>query len=250
MVLAHETRSTTLKIKSLKLWRKHFLNDLKQTIEEDIFSGWSGALIAFTLVAPILPKKIMAAQQKAIKEWLDVEIPKRGFYTQMPGLAHGLSGLALALRLFSNIDHWQRGLRVAKLIEKYIDSQYQRKLGGWKSSELTMLPLESWCNGSSGIVLARRLSGARFSSTVNQSAIANRLKKRIRKIKSSDFALCHGQYGFAAAYRALTGEKIHLSVPTKSEFHSGLLNGNEGVAYSILSLSYPCPSILAGIKRK
>ena len=227
----------------------YFLNNLFDTLEEDIFSGWAGSLISFQLIAPLIPERIKNKQIKEIQGWIDAEIPKRGFNNNLPGLAHGLSGIALGLRLFSKIDNWETGLKIAKFLENTIDSSFLEDLGGWESSLEIKMALESWCNGSAGIVLARKLSGGRFKKTVNLEIISKRLEERIVNCSINEYPLCHGTFGFAAAHKVISKKELEFDFPRdKHEFQQGLISGDEGIAYSLLSRSYHCPSVLAGIK--
>jgi lantibiotic modifying enzyme len=249
IILAHKMNLKKEQAQALKLWDKEFLNSLFETQEEDIFSGWAGSILAFSMVRKYLPLKTRRAQSKTIKSWLDQEIPQRGFKTQEPGMAHGLAGIAFALRLFAQSEKWEPGLKIALFLEKHIDQKFNKILGGWESSQMKSHALESWCNGSSGIVIARRTSGGRFSASAISVATQLRLQSRLKDKESAEIAYCHGQLGFYSALDLLTKKRqtIDIEEIPQTDYQQGLITGHEGIAYYFLSQQVDLPTVLAGI---
>lgn len=249
ILLADKLQSKKLLTKSLKLWEMKFIKIFTASQEEDIFTGWSGSVLSFTMVWHVLPPKIRKLQAKIIKNWLDKEIPSRGFITTEPGMAHGLAGIALALRRFSVLEHWPSGLKLARFIEKHIDQNFNPGLRGWDNPQFINHPLESWCNGSSGIIIARRVSGGKFTSSLIPRTIQQKLEQRVSDKKTSEIPYCHGHFGFLAALEVLTKKKNLSSELIPEDFYKqGLINGHEGIAYYLLNKRVKLPTVLAGIK--
>jgi lantibiotic modifying enzyme len=251
IILADKMKSKKLLNRSLNLWDQEFIKIFTSTDSEDIFTGWAGSILSFAMVWHLIPTKVRKSQAKIIKSWLDAEIPKRGFLTQELGLAHGYAGIAMALRCFSYLEQWKPGLRIANFLEKYIDQNFNSNLRGWESSQINNHSIESWCNGSAGIIIARRSSGGKFNSSTIPEAIKHKLFERVHDKKIDEIPFCHGHTGFLVALELLSKKKNigPEIIPVKS-YRQGLINGHDGVAYYYLNTIMQMPLVLAGIKGK
>jgi lantibiotic modifying enzyme len=251
IILADKMKSKRLLKKSLKLWDQKFIAIFTSTVSEDIFTGWAGSILSFAMVRDLIPTKVRKSQAKIIKNWLDAEIPKRGFLTHELGLAHGFAGIAMALRYFSNLEQWKPGLRIATFLEKYIDQNFNWNLRGWESSQIKNHSVESWCNGSAGIIIARRSSAGKFNSSTIPSAIQHKLFQRVHDKKIDEIPFCHGHIGFLVALELLMKKKnIGPEIIPVKPYKQGLINGHDGVAYYFLNKNMKMPLVLAGIIRK
>lgn len=183
----------------------------------------------------------------------------------LSGLAHGNSGIALALlELYEITDKNIYKEFSIKAIE-YENSYYNKTFNNWiNEKDIVNKEQDSvfWCYGATGIGLSRN----RMNKIVQTNQIEADLKNATRKVLKDGFGgsscLCHGDFGsidllVETGYIKEAREKVKSLIEmsnkhgwimgTAQDFYSpSFMTGLSGIGYELLKTAYPLvfPSIL------
>ncbi len=214
----------------------------------DLVSGLSGIVIGLIQLAKItddtslynechlLSEELLARAQHTDYGWHWPETGAQNPSTGLCGLAHGASGVALALLEYSGISQSRACLAAARQAMRYERSWFNRWQSNWPDLRDTHAPERRsvqrgtsypvyWCHGAAGIGLARlrayRLThdksflaeaSAAIEAATRQAKQLIRESRRIRRMPpDTNLSLCHGLGSiidlFICAYHLLGSEE-------------------------------------------
>jgi type 2 lantibiotic biosynthesis protein LanM len=264
--------------KSLLLTIKLLINKVdmafKSNQSTDVISGSAGLLMVLLSANRFISsEKLMKLMQKCAKHILHQYPDPYKITKQSPhlllGMAHGVSGMILALHRYNllkksqSIQHW---LDKAML---YLDEHFNSVNKNWPDLRYkTAKYSDSWCHGAPGIGLML-LALQPYVNVQNRidAALTTTFQQGIRK----SHCLCHGNLGsldfFLMAVRQGNDKRIELfykiiasnilsNLEKNSNYYCdictkmaspGLLTGQAGVVYELLRILSPdqVPSILS-----
>jgi type 2 lantibiotic biosynthesis protein LanM len=210
--------------------------------------------------------------RKAVNMPIGVGIQLSSCEVPLGGLSHGNSGFSLALALLSEAAKTKEYDGFIEELLNYEESLYHSEWNNWTDLRegKNMKSSVSWCHGSGGILLSRRILlnilGNGFTERLNRDidrAVKNITDNPVR----DSYCLCHGNCGnlhilnsyaryigdnnITGAYNSFisslaTGILNDSSDITLSEYsHPGFMTGVTGIGYSLLGyLSDNVPDIL------
>ncbi|MFC0493280.1 Lantibiotic modifying enzyme [Listeria grayi] len=226
--------------------------DQNTSLEQiDYVNGISGMIHLLTRIYEKDKQDFILETACMLGEKLDASLKSAEAKT---GLAHGLSGYALALAsLWQHTNNKTYKERTLKLLEAE-DQLFDSISGNWIDVRTSQSKLNYWCYGAWGILLARKQITIYLNDqTISQSSICIRALKNAWEMKETSLnnSLCHGNAGNGiirqlladiAAENGLTTmqnvlnftEKPYQQLPTL-QFMLGLT----GVGYALLRQEEP-----------
>ncbi|MDF5731443.1 MAG: hypothetical protein PUP92_26425 [Rhizonema sp. PD38] len=198
--------------------------------------------------------------------------PKETGEQPLAGFSHGAAGMAWALLKVYALSGEERFLQAALHAIAYERSLFSPQLGNWldlRGDERYSGFMTAWCNGATGIGLARLDSLAYLDDAEIRLEINTALQTTITHCFGHNHSLCHGDLGNLdllvkanstfndSEYRAVSDrfasiilESIYQNgwlcgVPLGVET-PGLMTGLAGIGYGLLRLAEPerVPSVL------
>lgn len=265
------------------LWNdKSLIDDMKCLIDRidcafesntcvDIMSGSAGLLIALLTVYPIYSSRTLhRLMQRCVRHILK-QYPDPYHRKNSPelllGMAHGISGMMLALYRYHRLKKSRRIVYWLKRAMLYLDYHFNKEKHNWPDFRLKPVTYPgSWCNGAAGI-------GMMYMVLQNHANEKNRVDAALKTVfqqgSSLYHCLCHGNVGSLDFFLMATQQyqvkhieilyRIMVSHFLKQLENSnfqcdmcattgtpGLLTGWSGVIYELLRLAYPnqIPSVL------
>lgn len=250
--------------------------NIKEYCEIDFVGGLSGLIVLLTNIYKheedeLLFKTIVKMSNELLEKSEDCKLT---------GLAHGYSGIILALSKVSgilkknNLDYNQYLSKIIKFISLE-NMFYNIKIENWSDlrSGQELKDNTFWCHGVSGILLCR--CEVLKCNIIDNNILENDIKRSIKKLsnfgftKDKNHSLCHGIFGNIdilitaskvlndselfelanlEAYNTLDyikSNSLKLGINATSDLMSFML-GISGIAYTFLRLNNPLiPSILS-----
>ena len=238
--------------------------NLDQITSIDWLSGLSGLIQSTLNVYSIMnSEKYLRISEKLGCKLVEL-INKNGFHNMLGGMAHGASGITVALfRLGYETKKSQFTNLGIKLLE-YDRTMFDSKNQGWIDKRNNELAYK-WCHGSTGIGLSRIMIQKYYNDPTINEEIELSVSLASNNLKIDD-CLCHGNFGdielLLNYYETNTSESFDLLVNKKitdifchndyrirslgSFISLGIYTGLSGVGYELLRLYSPStvPSIL------
>ncbi|WP_167399223.1 type 2 lanthipeptide synthetase LanM [Planococcus maitriensis] len=175
-----------------------------QLEEADFTSGLSGLVYLF---AQLYEKhQYPVFREAAIRFGAKLKAGQEQNPTQLCGLAHGLSGVAMAFMALHKMTGQEQYLNQAKKCILKENQHFVEATSNWKDlrTEHYLQDTVYWCHGAPGIALARLsiLTALKNSDeTEFATAVESDLMGAVKKIMKDGFdpelgdSLCHGRYG-------------------------------------------------------
>lgn len=259
--------------------------------EDDVLTGAAGVALSLVHLAETrsdLAPRALTIAERHVAALLDRAVDREPGCTWLfeeteenLGMAHGSSGIAAALREFARVHPTsslrERALACASRSLQYESHRFDPSARNWpdlrvldaKTSDFS----HSWCNGSTGVGLARVLSLRAPGPDTDRlhADLRHALDSTRRGGLGLGQSLCHGDLGVSelllSAGQALADQDLmsrarqvggmvaadladHDGVATL-DFDArldvpGLLNGSAGIGYQLLRLAHPdvVPSLL------
>ncbi|AZK47307.1 type 2 lanthipeptide synthetase LanM family protein [Paenibacillus lentus] len=195
----------------------------------------------------------------------------------LSGIAHGNSGICLALARLYEVTGDDRYLKASQSGIKYEDTMYDPEENNWKDLRFVegTHPDDQyalyWCNGAPGIGIARIGISKIYESDLIRSGIKHAIEKTMSEgFTEVSYSLCHGDLGnlelimlgekyyeetYLEEFRTLMSNHI-MGMAEKDNFHwkcgipgrqqiPGLMLGLSGIGYQLLRLyNNQLPSVL------
>lgn len=250
--------------------------NLPEDCEIDYVGGLSGLIVLLTNIYKYEEDELLL---NTIVKMSNILLEKSDD-CKLTGLAHGYSGIILALSKVSKIlkdnklDYSKYLCKITRLISLE-NTFYENKIENWldlrKGQELKDNTF--WCHGAAGILLCR--CEVLNCNIIDSTILEEDIKKSIKKLlnfgfsKDKNHSLCHGIFGNVdilinaskitkssellekakcEAYNALNYIKcnsLKLGMNSTNDLMSFML-GISGIAYTLLRLNNPViPSILS-----
>lgn len=201
----------------------------------DVLDGSAGVVLG-----------LLALHERLPEPWLlERAVEEGGRLAGRPGvlgMAHGSTGVALALHRLAGASGREEFERGAGDLVAWEDSLFDPASGRWPDlREGAVGPRANWCSGSAGIVLARLSMGAR---------VPEEAARGLQEDLPVDSCCC-GNAGRLEALRALGRPAAFADRPLRIERsrvgdHAGFFRGLAGVGYALLRFRFPdLPSVLA-----
>ncbi|TWF91400.1 type 2 lanthipeptide synthetase LanM family protein [Kitasatospora viridis] len=247
---------------------------IRRTSHWDLINGTSGVALVATRLALALgddafaraAEQAFSATEQQLTEVFENE-------TVQAGMAHGLSGPALAFSWGSLLFEGQGYEKACEVVLSAERSQCYWDERGWHdalggpSDSWQATKTEGWCRGAGGIGLARLAIPATLHDGLfaDEIALARSVLEH-RPVATGDLGLCHGETGTlefllagagdagraeairrrhgAMATEVLTSRRVVQELSTVP--NPGLLPGFAGVGYALLRAAFPgrLPNVL------
>lgn len=231
----------------------------------DLLGGLAGVLCGVTttpLAAGDEPLRAQAAaalvarlDEASVPEGLGRRWLMATTDTSVVGLAHGASGIALALSLAASGSATDRGLRVigndaaldlAAQALAWEDSWYDVSAGGWPDLRFDNTPGLAWCHGAPGVgVVAALQAGVALDAHTHARFVRARAASALHQPSGTtyDGTLCHGLGGVIEMHllaaqawpasadehlreaRKVAGALVRAGQPGQPTWQCGILNG-------------------------
>jgi lantibiotic modifying enzyme len=231
----------------------------------DLLAGSAGDLLAVLALARGTPGRgrgLEAAERVATRLADAAEETLHGVAWSQPsppdgrpgyqvGLAHGGSGIALALLELDAASGGDRHRRLALEALAFERAWFDRRACAWRDPQAHAPTSTSWCRGSAGIGLARlrcrelvgdgRLraeAGAALAGVHAATAGALAPGRRAREWGQGDFSACHGLMGAADL---LVHASVALEVPEHRLAAERLVE--HGLAVAGADARWPCGTV-------
>jgi hypothetical protein len=166
----------------------------------DLDGGVAGLLFALAVHALRAPQAAeLELAERCAMALLQPALPVGYSGQPQPGLAHGLAGMALALGLAARAfdqPHWRRRAEQLCAAE---DAMFDPHTANWPATPGQPAALNAWCNGASGVLLARAMLGMGLNSPAAQAARA----ALPALPEASVDHLCCGELGRLLAWQAI-----------------------------------------------
>lgn len=245
--------------------------DISRIVGDDLLSGKSGVITVYLKLyeytscikyldfAAEIADLLLAGARKKEKGigWLNAG------QSDLAGMAHGNSGIALGCALLWKYRGEERYMRCIKEALIYEDSLYDAEKHNWldireyetygKGKDKT-----AWCHGCGGITLARRqiheLTGIPMEELFkvivekekNIKAYSGNmwdiLEEKLFTAQKDDSCLCHGMLGIYKVLKQINTEKAekfreeiqHHRLSFEDVNNIGFMNGLSGIGYVLL----------------
>lgn len=237
--------------------------------EGDVIRGTAGAITVLAKINRQLNNPAIDELLEITAQSLAVTIDDETF-PEMTGMAHGYSGVALALAEYGS---YSGDSRFTALAEKAImreNTYYVKECGNWRDLRENCGFGAYWCHGAPGIGLSRILM-REHGVQVSDNEIKDGINCLVKQGFADDFdhSLCHGVFGTIELLNVygrklkderlcnLASEKaVEYAVEIEKEgFIPGIkgmavtpsfMTGITGTGYTLLRLSFPeVPSVIA-----
>jgi lantibiotic modifying enzyme len=166
----------------------------------DLDGGVAGLLFALAVQALRAPQAAeLELAERCAMTLLQPALPVGYSGQPQPGLAHGLAGMALALGLAARAfdqPHWRAHAEQLCVAE---DALFDPHTANWPATPGQPAALNAWCNGASGVLLARAMLGLGLNSPAAQAARA----ALSTLPEASVDHLCCGELGRLLAWQAI-----------------------------------------------
>lgn len=193
----------------------------------DLDGGVAGLLLALAHLArhPSLPAARLRGLAATCVEALCRSEPPTGYSGSVQaGLAHGLSGMALALALAARrfgraewMEHAERWLQIEDML---IDPETRN----WAARPGQAAGMDAWCNGASGILLARALLGRGLQSSAARAAlVALRARAAGDPPATGVDHVCCGELGRLLCWQAIAARTGDVALAASAERRFALL---------------------------
>ncbi len=166
----------------------------------DLDGGVAGLLFALAVHALRVPQVAeMALAERCATALLQPALPAGYSGQPQPGLAHGLAGMALALGLAARAFDQPLWRARAEQLCVAEDALFDWPAANWPATPGQPAALNAWCNGASGVLLARAMLGLGLNSPAAQAARA----ALPALPEASVDHLCCGELGRLLAWQAI-----------------------------------------------
>lgn len=173
------------------------------------------------------------------------------------GMAHGNSGFMIAYAALLEHTGNPKYVKIIKELLNYENSLFDDRVGNWRDmrSPIQKVYQNSWCNGASGILLARmKLAELPYFDKDEgiHKDIDSAAKVLFENINLRSFCLCHGVVGnyfimrrYCAKYKLNSFQKQQMNnmkrnisrilsdwseLPIEEKYSIGFMNGLTGIA--------------------
>lgn len=234
--------------------------ELTQDVPLDFVNGLSGmAVLMENLYAEERSQELL----ELAKKYTDYCIARID-EIELTGLAHGYSGILLAVAGFYHISkenkYYEEALKVIALENLYYDEQKNN----WRDLREGLEESDSvcWCHGATGIGLARMKASKLLMENVCKTDLERALKKiKTDTCKLKNHSLCHGLFGNFDCFRSIvdaledTDGQYTADVEEMYAFALADMKKNGAVcgisnAYEMFSFMLGIPGIAYAIMRK
>lgn len=227
----------------------------------DLVSGSAGSVLGLVTLARVVgrPQFLDAAVQRG-RDLVALAVRGEGgaYWPCYPaeagsgplvGVAHGGSGVALALAELYSLTRESEFATLAREALRAERGQYDKTLGNWidrrvrmpssdATRQVTAVCPDSWCNGAAGIALVRAhlcglLGGDELVADLAQAV---EVTSRVIGRRGDDWSLCHGEFGRIEALRAACG-RLGRAVNAQ-RVESRVADGVS--AYGLIDRPWPC----------
>lgn len=239
------------------------MKHLDEVKSPDLLDGKSGIAIALLyMYEQLKDQKYLDAAEYLINLLIDsaVFMPagigwiNEGQKEPLAGLAHGNSGMALAITRLWKYTKKSKYLDVLEKVIHYEDSLYDDQLGNWLDmrNDHSENPVKhdtvAWCHGAAGILVSRfniyKDTGMIYGNTILDKAV-----RKVWECEKQDACLCHGTAGILEMLGYIEempgilrrDESGMTSDPLKDNDLSledrnnpGFMTGLSGIGYSLL----------------
>ena len=254
----------TKEYKYLEYAEKHVLivdSLLKHDSKYDLLSGNAGAIVVLCLLYSITEKNnylemaIRAAEilkNSAKKQEIGIGWIVDQNTSPMTGMAHGNSGILMAMITLWKCSGKEEYLEISKEILKYEDALYDPEMNNWKDVRLKKHSIETdnmqgsiaWCHGSGGILLSRMKCLGMIDDPWWREVLSKDIEYSYTKLKScwkrDSWSLCHGIVGNLMILGKYEKKDYWCNDTVRFLPHEilnpGMMNGYGGVLYSLLQL--------------
>ena len=269
-VILQEERFLTYAEKQASLLGAIYIQDKNY----DLLSGNAGAIV-FLIILYILTKdEKWKSQAIEIGDWLWTKAikQKQGYGWKLKscenalgGIAHGNSGFMIAYAALLEHTGNPKYVKIIKELLNYENSLFDDRVGNWRDmrSPEQNIYQNSWCNGASGILLAR-MKLAELTDFADDEGIskdiATAAKVLFENIDLRGFCLCHGVVGnyfimrrYRAKYKLNSFQKQQMNnlkmkilrimsdwseLPFEEKYTMGLMNGIIGIGLGSILLIF------------
>lgn len=245
---------------------------LEEDKQFDIMEGNAGAMIAFVhLYNETGQKYYLEVAQRAAEMVMAHGIHTEhgvgwilpGMKQPLAGMAHGNSGIMLALARVGEATGGEYYFETILQARQYEDFLYDETIRNWEDIRGTYKgngkDVTAWCHGAAGILIAI----VQIDQVLGQEVVDDwrwrKAQEKIRSIKRKEWCLCHGNMGNGAAVR-YGGNKVHemgflseqIETPDweallpNEKYQMGFMTGMSGIGYELLKGENPqLPEIIA-----
>ena len=275
-------------IANLAVIEKHCLNFLQcartapKLIEEmDVISGGAGALLGVCAAWQNSINGDRTALQEEIRAWVNLILKRAqpspqgqpglawqstSYPTMLTGMAHGASGIALALHNAEECLQASNAvsLKVQRAAMRFETSFIQQPSARWRDARFGVVAdadecCMAWCHGAPGLLMARLVVP---DSSLDTDAFSAQLERVIAEGFEQDWVLCHGALGqlmilrrmmkegrtsaerFAALESAvLDAWERAWPVLIEQAVQPGLFDGLAGAMFCALDMLDVCPDL-------
>lgn len=179
------------------LLRQHAAGALPDMLDLD--GGVAGQLFALAVLSLRGGDVPSQEVERCVDALLRDELPLGYSGVAQAGLAHGLAGMALALALAARVfgrPEWQAHVEAWLAAE---DAMFDPAAANWPAAPGQPPSLNAWCNGATGILLARVLIG-----TGLDTAAARAARKALPSLPAAAVDhLCCGELGRVLAWQTV-----------------------------------------------
>lgn len=231
----------------------------------DLLSGNAGAIVLLIILYTLTREekwKILAIEigdwlwSKAVEQDQGYGWKLKSCENVLGGMAHGNSGFMMAYAALLEHTGNQKYVKIIEELLNYENSLFDEEAGNWRDmrSPNQKIYQNSWCNGASGILLAR-MKLAELPDFIGYERIHRDIdsaaKVLFEKIDLRGLCLCHGIVGnyfimrrYRAKYKLNSFQKLQMynlerkiselssnwnELPIEEKYSMGLMNGLSGI---------------------
>lgn len=228
---------------------------LEEDRHYDILDGNAGAVVAFLQLYELTrePQMLLWAEHAGNLLISHARVCKVGVgwnitenLEPLAGMAHGNSGIALALARLWKITKCSEYDKAVRAALAYEDTLFDEKSGNWKDlrkeKQERKEELAAWCHGAAGILLARTEINEIYEEEITPewmlAKARNCVKNSIGGMENKEYCLCHGKLGQILCNKmSVSCEQMKtISLIPKEENSFGLMTGITGIGYGWMRL--------------
>jgi type 2 lantibiotic biosynthesis protein LanM len=251
----------------------YLLEKVKSQIPQDetfdLLSGSAGALLALLKLYKVTKNQqalelakqcgnYLIQQKVALKHGLVWPSPL--YEDPLGGMAHGVTGIALALYRLYQVTGEDNYLDTCRGALCYQESLFNERTGNWVDvrfhNQAGRVDLHAWCHGAPGIILAYSEMWDILNRS-QKSAVRHALAGIINSPWHSNHSLCHGDFGNylilkkvqdkfltkkvnlepikLSIYQSIQKTGIRSGLPSRAE-SLGLMTGYAGIGLAMLAM--------------
>lgn len=174
------------------------LNHYQQIKNNDLIQGRAGIIILLLLMYQTTREQSYLCWAEKVGSDL---ISTYQLDICLAGMAHGYSGMAVALAMLQKYTEEERYKEIVLELCEKEDRLFDKTTNNWRDMRQEVEnPKDTiaWCHGSAGILLARvlihKISEISFSQLLKGISL-NQVLDKMYHTEKNEFCLCHGQAG-------------------------------------------------------